>query len=205
MKTLIIIPARGGSKRIPRKNVRIMCGKPLIVYSIENARAVRQSLTEGSEDTVVDIAVSTDDEELQSIVNKRGVKVIERPGELATDKVTLDPVINHALEYMEKEKGFHYDTVITMQATSPTLKSSTIIDAIGYFAHEVAESVLKVYDGMMKLIHNAYQRQQRYYLRSHRSRDNIGPRLREEKQQQTNKSKQSVAHQPVEPFGLCEV
>ena len=52
MKTLIVIPARGGSKRIPRKNVRIMCGKPLIVYSIENAKSLRQ-------DFDVDVCVST--------------------------------------------------------------------------------------------------------------------------------------------------
>ena len=63
MKTLIVIPARGGSKRIPRKNVRIMCGKPLIVYSIENAKSLRQ-------DFDVDVCVSTDDEELLSIVMK---------------------------------------------------------------------------------------------------------------------------------------
>ena len=90
MKTLIVIPARGGSKRIPRKNVRIMCGKPLIVYSIENAKSLRQ-------DFDVDVCVSTDDEELLSIVMKRGVDVIRRPIELATDKVTLDPVIYHAV------------------------------------------------------------------------------------------------------------
>ena len=90
MKTLIVIPARGGSKRIPRKNVRIMCGKPLIVYSIENAKSLRQ-------DFDVDVCVSTDDEELLSIVMKRGVDVIRRPIELATDKVTLYPVIYHAV------------------------------------------------------------------------------------------------------------
>ena len=56
MKTLIVIPARGGSKRIPRKNVRIMCGKPLIVYSIENAKALKDKMHMD-----VDVAVSTDD------------------------------------------------------------------------------------------------------------------------------------------------
>jgi len=128
MKTLIVIPARGGSKRIPRKNVRIMCGKPLISYSIENAKALRQTMSMD-----VDVAVSTDDEELGSIVKKRGVEVIARPAELATDKVTLDPVIHHAVEYMEEKKGCRYDTVITMQATSPTLKLTTIQKAIEYF------------------------------------------------------------------------
>lgn len=126
MKTLIVIPARGGSKRIPRKNVRIMCGKPLIVYSIENAKALKEYMD-------VDVAVSTDDEELGGIVQKRGVEVIARPKELATDKVTLDPVIYHALTCMEEKKRCRYDTVITMQCTSPTLKLSTIKSAVEFF------------------------------------------------------------------------
>ena len=132
MKTLIVIPARGGSKRIPRKNVRIMCGKPLIAYSIENAKALRETMH-----LDVDVAVSTDDEELGGIVRKRGVEVIARPAELATDNVTLDPVIFHAVGVMEEKKGIKYDIVITMQATSPTLKMETIKNAILYFeAHD---------------------------------------------------------------------
>ena len=137
MKTLIVIPARGGSKRIPRKNVRIMCGKPLISYSIENAKALRDTMH-----LDVDVAVSTDDEELGGIVEKRGVEVISRPAELATDSVTLDPVIYHAVCRMEEEKGIRYDIVITMQATSPTLKSSTIRDAIEYFENHDFDTVL---------------------------------------------------------------
>ncbi|MBR2275749.1 MAG: UDP-2,4-diacetamido-2,4,6-trideoxy-beta-L-altropyranose hydrolase [Lachnospiraceae bacterium] len=139
MKILIVIPARGGSKRIPRKNVRIMCGKPLIVYSIENAKTVREKL--GSAYTL-EIAVSTDDEELLGIVKKRGVSVIERPAELATDRVTLDPVIAHAVEEMEKRSGSRYDIVITMQATSPTLKPETITSAIKYFEEGGYDTVI---------------------------------------------------------------
>lgn len=135
MKTLIVIPARGGSKRIPRKNVRIMCGKPLICYSIENAKALKQYMD-------VDVAVSTDDEELGGIVEKRGVEVIKRPAELATDKVTLDPVIFHAVNYMEEKKGIRYDTVITMQATSPTLKFETIKAAIEFFENSEWDTVI---------------------------------------------------------------
>ena len=137
MKTLIVIPARGGSKRIPRKNVRIMCGKPLIAYSIENAKALADEMK-----LDVDVAVSTDDEELGGIVEKRGVEVISRPAELATDKVTLDPVIFHAVGYMESKKNKRYDTVITMQATSPTLKMTTIRDAIKYFEEHDYDTVL---------------------------------------------------------------
>lgn len=135
MKTLIVIPARGGSKRIPRKNVRIMCGKPLIAYSIENAKSLTESLD-------VDICVSTDDDELSLIVKKRGAYVIKRPAELATDKVTLDPVIYHAVMTMEAENNCKYDTVITMQATSPTLKASTIKSAIEYFEESDYDTVI---------------------------------------------------------------
>ena len=135
MKTLIVIPARGGSKRIPRKNVRIMCGKPLICYSIENAKALKQYMD-------VDVAVSTDDEELGGIVEKRGVYVIKRPAELATDKVTLDPVIFHAVNYMEEKMGKTYDTVITMQATSPTLKFETVKAAIEFFENSEWDTVI---------------------------------------------------------------
>ncbi len=137
MKTLIVIPARGGSKRIPRKNVRLMCGKPLICYSIENAKALRDECHMD-----VDVAVSTDDEELAGIVENRGVMVIPRPKELATDKVTLDPVIYHALCAMEEKMGYRYDTVITMQATSPTLKLSTIKAAIEFFEDSEWDTVL---------------------------------------------------------------
>ncbi len=146
MNIIVIIPARGGSKRIPRKNVRIMCGKPLIAYSIENARLVKEEFEKESEkgaDPIrFDIAVSTDDEELLSIVKKRGVEAIERPAELATDKVTLDPVINHALLYMEKEKGIRYDIVITMQATSPTLKKETVKRAIEFYMAKDFDTVI---------------------------------------------------------------
>ncbi|MBR6486343.1 MAG: UDP-2,4-diacetamido-2,4,6-trideoxy-beta-L-altropyranose hydrolase [Lachnospiraceae bacterium] len=135
MRTLIVIPARGGSKRIPRKNVRIMCGKPLIVYSIENAKSLKEYMD-------VDVAVSTDDEELMSIVKKRGVDVVARPKELATDSVTLDPVIYHAVQYMEEKKRCRYDTVITMQCTSPTLKASTVKSAIEFFEKSEWDTVI---------------------------------------------------------------
>ena len=135
MKTLVVIPARGGSKRIPRKNVRILCGKPLICYSIENVKALKGHMD-------IDVAVSTDDEELGGIVEKRGVEVIKRPAELATDNVTLDPVIFHAVNYMEKEKGVKYDIVITMQATSPTLKKETVAAAIKFFEESDFDTVI---------------------------------------------------------------
>jgi spore coat polysaccharide biosynthesis predicted glycosyltransferase SpsG/CMP-N-acetylneuraminic acid synthetase len=135
MRTLIVIPARGGSKRIPRKNVRLMCGRPLIYFALQNAKSLKEYME-------VDIAVSTDDEELGGIVSKLGVDVIVRPKELATDRVTLDPVINHALLEMENMNHVKYDTVITMQATSPTLKPETLRRAIEFFHHAAYDTII---------------------------------------------------------------
>ena len=137
MKILVVIPARGGSKRIPRKNVRLLCGKPLILYSVENAGKLSAVY-----DT--DIAVSTDDEELAGIVEKRGVDVVRRGERLSSDKVTLDPVIFDAVEKMEERKQVCYDIVITMQATSPTLKAETIIHAVDYFLQNSFDTVISV-------------------------------------------------------------
>ena len=137
MNILAVIPARGGSKRIPRKNVRIMCGKPLILYSIENAAALKS-------DYDIDIAVSTDDEELSLIAGDRGVDIVERGEELSADNVTLDPVIYDAVCKMEERKNKSYDIVITMQATSPTLKAETLKNAIKYFTDGGYDTVISV-------------------------------------------------------------
>ncbi len=137
MEILVVIPARGGSKRIPRKNVRLMGGRPLILYSVEHALALKESFQ-------TDVAVSTDDEELSGIVAGRGVDVVARSAELAADHVTLDPVIHDAVVRMEERHGKRYDTVITMQATSPTLKPETVKKALSYFLEGDYDTVLSV-------------------------------------------------------------
>ena len=126
MKILIVIPARGGSKRIPRKNVRMMNGRPLILYSIDNALRLKDHY-----DT--DVCVSTDDEELGSIAKTFGIEVIWRDEKLSADNVTLDPVIYDAMRKMENRYSVNYDIVVTMQATSPTLRPNTIRKALGEF------------------------------------------------------------------------
>ncbi|MGJ7045470.1 cytidylyltransferase domain-containing protein [Thermoanaerobacterium thermosulfurigenes] len=133
MKILAVIPARGGSKGIPRKNVRLLCGKPLISYSIMNALNSKFDL---------DVVVSTDDEELERISLAYGAKVIKRPEELGADNVTLDPVIYHAVYTMEKIENKSYDIVITMQPTSPLLKVSTLESAIKYFLDNDFDTVI---------------------------------------------------------------
>lgn len=137
MKILVVIPARGGSKRIPRKNVRIMCKKPLILYSINNAKELSKKYD-------VDIAVSTDDEEVCRISERQGIKVIIRGENLSSDKITLDPVIYDAVVRMEEKKECKYDIVITMQATSPTLKADTLISAVQTFADSDFDTMISV-------------------------------------------------------------
>ena len=126
MRILIVIPARGGSKRIPRKNVRLTNGKPLILYSIDNALRLMKSYE-------ADICVSTDDEELGGIAESRNIEIIWRDQSLSADNITLDPVIYDAVKKMENRGNEHYDIVITMQATSPTLRAQTLINALEAF------------------------------------------------------------------------
>jgi len=121
MKTLFIIPARGGSKGIPRKNIKLLGGKPLISYSVEVARALADDQ---------DICVSTDDAEIKDIVEQTALKVpFLRPSELATDQATTQDVLLHAIDYFQT-KGRHYDRIILLQPTSPFRKINQIQEAI---------------------------------------------------------------------------
>ena len=124
MNVLVIIPARGGSKGIPRKNVRLLNGQPLISYAIRNALNSKY---------VTDVFVSTDDEEIENVAMKYGSGIVKRNPELGNDQVTLDPVIYDATNRIEAEQNKHYDIVITMQPTSPLLKWETLDAAIEYF------------------------------------------------------------------------
>lgn len=123
MKIIAVIPARGGSKGIPRKNVRLMNNRPLISYAIRTALRT---------ETIADVLVSTDDEEIADIAGMYGAQVIHRPAHLAGDDVTLDPVIHHAVSVYEEQNG-SVDVVITMQPTSPLLKPETFDQALCSF------------------------------------------------------------------------
>lgn len=133
MKILTVIPARGGSKGIPKKNIRFIAGQPLLAYAINCARHSSYDM---------DVAVSSDEEEIQNIARKFGAQIINRPSELAGDSVTLDPVIYHAVTEMEKEQQCPYDIVITMQPTSPLLTTETLDKAIHFFAENEYDTVL---------------------------------------------------------------
>lgn len=132
---LAVIPARGGSKGIPRKNVRLMNGKPLIYYAIHNAKNCP---------SIDDVVVSSDDEEILKIASSYGVETMTRDSELAKDAVTLDPVIYDAVCTMEKKKGIQYDVVITLQVTSPLLSSDTLDKALESFLASSDDTYISV-------------------------------------------------------------
>lgn len=121
---IAIIPARGGSKGIPRKNVRLMNGKPLIYYSIKNALDCPY---------IDHVVVSSDDEEILGIAKLYGATPLDRNSELAQDAITLDPVIHDAVLRMEKKTSATYDVVVTLQPTSPLLTLNTLNSAIESF------------------------------------------------------------------------
>jgi len=136
MKFLSIIPARGGSKGIPRKNLAKINGRPLIEYSIKAALDVSQ---------ITDVVVSTDDKEIADVSRELGAQVpFIRPLELATDKAQSAPVVRHAVEFMEKLKGYTYDAVLMLQPTSPLRKSLHIKKALDIYQSSDIDSLVSV-------------------------------------------------------------
>lgn len=135
MRILAVIPARGGSKGIPRKNIRLMNGKPLIAYAIANAKASKY---------ITDVFVTTDSREIGDVAISCGAKIIERNDRLSTDLVTLDPVIYHAKQQAERQCQCSFDFIITMQPTSPLLKTSTLDRAIEYTIQHDYDTVISV-------------------------------------------------------------
>lgn len=118
-KIIAIIPARGGSKRIPRKNIYPFLGKPLIQWSIEACQKSKY---------ISDIYVSTEDAEIKEVSQKLGAKVIDRPPELAEDNVWTQEVLKQAVKFLE-EKGIEFDIVARVYA-SPFVKAEKIDEAI---------------------------------------------------------------------------
>lgn len=131
--TAAIIPVRGGSRGIPRKNARLLAGKPLLFYSVEAALGAK---------SIDRVFVSTDDEELASLATRAGAEVLRRPAALADDKSTLDAVVADAVQHLAPA----IETVVTLQATCPLLRSESIDQAVSTFRAEGRDTVLTVVD-----------------------------------------------------------
>ena len=132
MKIIAVIPARGGSKGVPRKNIRLLAGKPLIAYTIEQALGAR---------SVTRTIVSTDDDEIVAVSKEYGAEVVKRPAELATDTATSEAALIHALNYLRDTEGYEPDLVVFLQATSPLRQPDDIDNAIEILQREQADSL----------------------------------------------------------------
>ena len=129
---VVIIPARGGSKGIPQKNIVKIAGKPLIAWSIEQSRNSR----------LVDLTfVSTENDKIAEVARKFGAEVVNRPYELAADASPSEDAILHAIDFIETKKKINIDNIIFLQATSPLREAGDIDNAIKIFCQEKANSL----------------------------------------------------------------
>lgn len=136
MKNLAIIPARGGSKGIPKKNIKTIAGKPLIAWSIEHA------LNSKMIDRVI---VSTDCNEIAAVAREYGAEVpFMRPEQLANDTAATEPSLIHTVDWLATNEGYNPDNVVLLQATSPVRSPSSIDKALEHFYITRADSLLSV-------------------------------------------------------------
>ena len=134
-KVVSIIPARGGSKGISKKNIKPLAGKPLLAHTIE------ASINSGAVDRTI---VSTDSEEIAEVSRKYGAEVIMRPAGLATDSAQSEPVLLHVVEEFEKQ-GFVPDIVVFLQCTSPLRGQQPIKEAVEKVLKGSFDSVITVH------------------------------------------------------------
>lgn len=146
-KVLAIIPARGASKGLPRKNLQDLGGKPLLAWPIELARSVKR---------INRVVVSTEDDEIARIGKEYGAQVVKRPKDLATDETPTLPVLQHAVGELERE-GFRPDIVLLLYATTPFLAKARVEEALDLFETTGCKSVM----GVMRQKGNLWKRDNR--------------------------------------------
>lgn len=135
-KVLCIIPARGGSKGLPRKNIKPLAGKPLIAYTIEQAKQSRY---------IDRLIVSTDDKEIANVAMRCGAEVpFIRPARLALDHVDKIDVILHAIDRLEKKEKSKYDILVCLHVTAPLRKTADIDNCIKLLIKSKADNVFSV-------------------------------------------------------------
>lgn len=132
LKVLALIPARGGSKGIPRKNVRIVAGRPLLAHSITAARATP---------AITRVAVSTDDPEIGRVAQAYGAEVLWRPPEISGDTASSESALLDALTQLRTLEGYTPDLVVFLQATSPLRQADDIQKAVTILMAEQADSL----------------------------------------------------------------
>jgi len=135
VRILCVVPARGGSKGVPRKNLRVVGGKPLIVWTLERALAARPAM---------DVVVSTDDEEIAAVARAAGALVpFLRPADLARDTTPTEPVVRHAIA-QARQADAAPDAVMLLQATSPVRLPGTLSRAVAQLEATGVDSLVGV-------------------------------------------------------------
>jgi YrbI family 3-deoxy-D-manno-octulosonate 8-phosphate phosphatase len=135
MECLAIIPARGGSKGIPRKNILPVAGKPLIAYNIEQAR--RSGFIQR-------VVVSTDDDEIAEVARRYGAEIVRRPAEISGDSASSESALLHTLQVLQQEQGYQPDLLVFLQCTSPLTLVEDIDGTIQALLSQDADSALAV-------------------------------------------------------------
>ncbi|MDD3375237.1 MAG: acylneuraminate cytidylyltransferase family protein [Candidatus Omnitrophica bacterium] len=173
MKTVAIIPARGGSKGIKNKNIIEVAGKPLVVWSIEQALQSK---------SIEAVFVTTDDEKIAEISEKAGAKVIKRPEELSLDTATSEAALLHAINVIEEDLQIDFEIVVFLQATSPVRESLDIDHAFEKFNRENLDSLFsccKVEDRFVWEKQGEDYQSITYDYRNRQRRQDIKPRFLE--------------------------
>ena len=135
MRCLALIPARGGSKNIPRKNICRLAGKPLVAWTIDTARRAK---------TVGRVVVSTDDTETSTIARQYGAEVVLRPPEISGDRASSESALLHALDHLQQSEGYEPELIAFLQCTSPLTLPEDIDGTVQLLLRENADSALAV-------------------------------------------------------------
>lgn len=136
-RILAIIPARGGSKGVPRKNVRPVNGQPLIAYTFQTVKQAKP---------ITRCILSTDDTEIADLARVHGIDVpFMRPPELATDEASTLDVVLHAVAEVERAEEQAYDVVLLLQPTAPLRSVEDMVQALALLEHTGADSVISFY------------------------------------------------------------
>ena len=169
---IAIVPARGGSKGLPRKNVRPLMGEPLIAHTI------RQSLRS---ELISRTFVSTDSDEIASIAVQHGAEVIWRPSDISGDEATSEQALNHALDELERRESYVPELVAFLQCTSPIRREHDIDRAIETLIDSSSDSLLSVcrFHRFIWRIKQEAPVSQNYDFRSRQLRQDLSPEFME--------------------------
>ena len=131
-EVLAIIPARGGSKEIPRKNISKLGNKPLLYYTVNAAK---------KSNLITRSIISTDNNEISKIAKKIGIEVIKRPKKIAGEKSLVETAMKHVLNYLKKKENYIPDVVVLLQITSPFRNEKHIDEALKIFFTKKLDSI----------------------------------------------------------------